>query len=1173
MYLKKLEIFGFKSFANKTVFTFAQGITAIVGPNGCGKTNVVDAIRWALGEQKTTVLRSEVMENVIFNGAGNKKPLGMAEVSIELENNKMILPVEYSEVLVTRRLYRDGDSRYFLNKTQCRLKDITNLFLDTGMGADSYSVIELKMVEAILSGKAEERRRLIEEAAGINKYKVRRKEAVRKLAYVQNDLVRVQDIVSEVEKQVRSLQRSSAKTKRFNKLKYELTQLEKSLIAYNYLTYNKSLTELEEKLKELISSKTAESQKMTDAENYLRKLEEDYHRLDAEFIDAQEQESKIKEDIAALNKNFAVSNEKIIKNEENVERFRAEIIELNGNIENLKNEFDKTVKKIEDINEQLKSNSEELGKHKAELERLDGNVGKIRQELNDKNEEIINKRNKIEAIENSHTKSEGRKQFLTAQIEEYRSEIDNLQKEINDVTLKIEETKKTYDKLNKDIVVKNKQLDEYRAKRDELNDKIEKKKRDLADLRVAIAKKNSEYDFLANIEIGDDATKKLIKSKKWKTASPKQLLIELINVNEDYQAAIESALGQYANVLVVDRWEETLQAIEILNNENLGKAGFISRDKIPEISSPKMKLSDKDVIGLVSEIVDVESEIRNVLRLLLPDYVLVKNLDVAQRLALEYSQYHFVTPKGEILYAGGFIRGGSLSKKEGIFVGKTKRLKVIGKELKKLNDKLSDNEKELEALQQELIKYNTEHLQNEIKKLENDLFYSEKTVSQYNFEVENLKSKIANIESNISNFEKELKEIGLEKSSSATELANMKQELTANKSELIEINKSLTLAQEKANEKRVVVQDIELQIARLKTQLDNENREKLRIRDEIDNTKKKIESLESEIKNSLAQIENLKLNKGNLGSEITKLITQSETAQTKREYLQQQKQELEQQIKQHEETLARLRKSYESLTENIHQVELKLNELKLKLETVIEHNNNLEDEKLDLATATVPEDFQPDETKVAIQELNAKLQSLGNINFMALEEYEAEKERMEFYHKQVKDLTDSEKTLQDTINEINETAERLFLDTFEAIREHFKTLFKKLFSEEAEADIKLTGDNILECDVEIIAKPPGKRPNSIDLLSGGEKTLTSIAFLFAIYLVKPSPFCILDEVDAPLDDANIDKFLNMIRDFSKNIQFLIVTHNKRTMEAADTMYGITQQNEGISKIVSVKMKN
>jgi len=1172
MYLNKLEINGFKSFPNKTVFNFAPGITAVVGPNGCGKTNVVDAIRWALGEQKTTVLRSDNMENVIFNGAGSRKPQSMAEVSISLENTKKLLPVEYSEVVVTRRLFRDGDSAYLLNKTQCRLKDIIDLFLDTGMGANSYSVIELKMVEAILSGKAEERRRLIEEAAGINKYKIRRKEAVRKLAYVQNDLVRVHDIVLEVEKQVRSLQRQSAKTNRYNKLNLELLSLQKELISYNFVFYNKDLVDYKNKLNDLVQQKIKSEQILTDNENFVKTLENNNHKLTDLFVNAQDEENQIKDEISSLNENYAVSNQKIISNENKIDRIKREIDELQNSVNELETAEKVNQIKIESLEKDVSEQTSALKNHVTVRDEASNNVSESRKGLSSKNEEIINLRNRIESIQNSHEKSEGRKRFLSEKIDESNREIEKLNNDMKAIETEIEENDKNISSLRQHYDELEEQKTTFTSKRNAITGAIEELKQNLADLRVVIAKKNSEHEFISNLAIDDTAANSIIKHKNWKPKK-KNFLIELIDSDDEYKPAIEAALGGYSNAILVDSHADVLSGISILESESLGKAGFISRDRIPQQLPEHISSKQEGVISFVSELPGLDEDIKNVLRILLDNVVIVKDIDSGMKFVNSNPGSRAVTLRGEVIDSSGYIKGGSLSKKEGISVGKTQRLNKINAELEKLNKEHENGNIKLDSLQKELNQYNIERLLGEIKQMETDIFFAEKNGSQLSYNLQGKQSSIENVNLNIKNFESELNDIGNEKTESDSQLVSLTEEIEQKKIELIEINKSLAAAEADYNEKAEFVKNIELDITRIQTELSHERRESSRLKSEIENKRNKIVNSAEEIEAAMLDIKELRDSSVELDSELKNKAEIADSIRTKREQLQSEKKELEAQIETADEEVRISRKNLDNLREDVHKMELSISELKSKLERVIEDNDKLENERVDLDNVVVPEEFNPEETKAAIIELKNKLTALGMVNFMALDEYEKEKEREEFYHKQVKDLTDSEKTLQDTIKEINDTAEDLFLITFEDIREHFKKLFKTLFSDEGESDLKLVDENVLECDIEIIAKPPGKKPHSIDLLSGGEKTLTSIAFLFAIYLVKPSPFCILDEVDAPLDDANIDKFISMLRDFSESTQFLVVTHNKRTMEAADTMYGITQQEEGVSKIVSVRMND
>lgn len=1175
MHINKLELFGFKSFANKTVLTFSPGITVIVGPNGCGKTNIVDAIRWVLGEQRTTVLRSEIMENVIFNGSVNRKPLGMSEVSLFFSNSGKVLPTEFEEVVISRRLFRDGESNYLLNNTQCRLKDIVNLFLDTGIGTNSYSVIELKMVEAILSGKPEERRFLIEEAAGINKYKLRRKEAVRKLTYVQNDMVRIQDLLSEVDKQVKSLARQSAKTKRYNKLHLELLGLEKEYIKYDFLNINTILSGNREKLSTLQMSKNQLVQTIRENEEHKNSLESNYKSMNEQFAQAMHEENEIESRIASLNQDLAVSIEKRHAGEHNIERIHNEIKQIEESVIEQGKALELNFNQIAEKKKKQISIQEELSEAKELLNQSSDTVGDNRKKLNEKNEEIINLRNKIESIQISNSKNENRKSFLAQKIDESDKEITAIREQIQIINKDIDLAVQKRDSLQNLHKQDSDKLLDFINQKNELDKLIDEQKHKLADIRVGIAGKNSEYEFLSNISIADAAAKHLLDSKEWLAGIPKQFLIELIVTEDNYKPAIEAALGDYANVFILDTREQSLSAIELLRSKNLGKASFISRDRIPDVNAPETLSTNNipGVIGSISELVEVDKDIRSILRLIVKDYYLVQDLNSAEELIKAYPHITAITVSGEIADGSGFIRGGSKSKKEGLTVGKVQRVDKLKKELNSLHDKLKIEESVLADYQKKHLEFDVEKLRSQIKNHETELFYSEKDISRLQFKAESLQNTIANIEKNIENFNRELAELGTENSDSTALIESISSELEAKKKDMISINISLRNAEETYNSKLNAVKEIELVLTRLLTELENDERENTRIQNTINSLQTKKQNLIADIDTSKKDISQLKSNIGNLDVEINELLKLSEEAQTKRQFLQENKNELEQQIEQLENELSKQRKDLDKLTEDIHTIDLKISENNSKLENVIERNHALDNERVELTNITISEDFSPENTKIAIQELKNKLTSLGMINFMALEEYEAEFKRFEFLNKQIRDLTESEKAIQQSIKEINETAQNLFLDTFNKIKENFSKLFKTLFSDGGEAEIRLAGENVLECDIEIIAKPAGKKPHFIDMLSGGEKTLTSIAFLFAIYLVKPSPFCILDEVDAPLDDNNIDKFLNMIKDFSQNTQFLMVTHNKRTMEFADALYGITQQDEGVSKIVSVKFNN
>jgi chromosome segregation protein len=1174
MYLNKLEIFGFKSFANRTVFKFAPGITAVVGPNGCGKTNVVDAIRWVLGEQKTTVLRSEVMENVIFNGTGNRKPLGLSEVSLTLENTKDILPTEYSDVVVTRRLYRDGDSNYLLNNTNCRLKDILDLFMDTGMGADSYSVIELKMVEAILSGKVEERRHLVDEAAGINKYKLRRKEATRKLSYIQNDLVRVQDIVQEIEKQVASLGRQASKTKRYNKLHIELKDLEHALIVSEYRSSHQILEQLNSELSQISNKKLESYKELQTNELFLKDLEVKFHNIDEEFQKALLNESTLNNELAENNQSIAVNQEKIRNLSANINRLDNEIemskrqdqVLNKKNIDDISylNDLEKDLVQEEDILKITASNVK-IAQDKVDIER--NNISTQR-------EEVLQIENEIRTLEHNNIKNAQRFSTLETKIQDSIEEIERLDIEIE----KIDDTSKNLllDKENHVLLVKSKEEEfahETKLKNDLIH-KIDLLKSKINELHIQQTKDKSAFEFLSSIAVTDDSSKFLVNLKEWLPSKEKPLLVELIDTEEKFRVAVEAALGDYARVFVVDTAKDAEFAMSALNSSNKGKAAFLCRESIPEISATKPSSKRiEGVYGLLSELVNVDNDLRNALRIILGNSLLVDNLDIAKSAIENSLSDRAITLNGEILEKSGVIKGGGLSKKEGITVGKVQRLDKLKKAINDLTDQIANEDNTLISNQDELKKINPDLIARQIRELESKLFSINSSISQIDYKKESLQNNISLIKENILHFETDSKILSQESLDSTDVVRNLK---IALEKESLEYKNISSLLEE-------FLKELSARIDENKNTEHNKVKilsEISALRKDIENNTLQINNHKSRIKGYIAEIEqdqfaHKKCEKSlsALNVEVERISKLMNEAQSRREYLQQQKQSFEHQINNLEIDLNSLRKHNEKLLSTLHQTEIKISEINTKLNSIIERTSEDENGNINFDTFELPDEFSVQDTKEFIQDLKAKLIALGSVNFLALEEFEEQNQRLEIYKKQLKDLVDSEKTLQETIKEINKIAEEKFLITFTKIREHFQELFKKLFTDEGEADLKLTGDNLLECDIEIVAKPPGKRPHSIEMLSGGEKTLTSIAFLFGIYLVKPSPFCILDEVDAPLDDANIGKFIDMIREFSVKTQFLIVTHNKKTMESADTIYGITQEEEGISKIVSVKFEN
>ncbi|MCX7736803.1 MAG: chromosome segregation protein SMC [Candidatus Kapabacteria bacterium] len=1171
MYLSKLEIIGFKSFAQKTVFRFNEGLTAIVGPNGCGKTNVVDAIRWVLGEQKTSVLRSDVMENVIFNGTSTRKPLGMAEVSLTIENTNNILPSEFSEVTVTRRLFRDGESNYLINNTICRLKDIQDLFMDTGMGSDSYSVIELKMIEAILSGKYEDRRHLIEEAAGVTKYKLRRKEAAKKLLFIQNDLQRVNDIVSEIEKQVNSLARQAAKTKRYNKLQSELKELELKLFFYEFIKEKKELASLQEKMADFQKVKQQKDEIITESENNLKELEAKFFKLDENFQNSINAENLINNKINSISKELAVNEQKIKNLIETQEKIRLEIKNSEKLIETNTALISDNNKKIESLKKEFFALQETVSSSKIELDDSLKNLKNQRDDNNILYEKIIKLESEIQINNQSILKNKKR-------ISEIQKLIEQLEKEQLEISNSISESEKSLEKFNKNRTELSNRVDEVKQtlekslrEQSEIDSKISKIQEEISETRVNLNSNITNLEFLEGIEESDESTKFLLKSDDWKVKGGKFTLAEIISTDDKFRIALESALGSYSNCLIVENKSELDKAIQILKSKNLSKVPFICKELIPETDGFKNLKKTSKIFGWVSDLIKNDGKIKNLIRLLVGKTAIVEDYETAHELIHSGTIDTGVTLEGELISKFGYFKVGTPAKTEGLKLGKLERIQALNKEIKENQNKIEKLSQQLSELKQKREEIDIQEINNKLRTADNELSECDRQISLTQYKKDSLaktltanqerilklKDELGLITEETSNFEQLSEEYQNELQNSLEEFENKKQDL-----DIIETQ---------FTEQQTRFKEMEMNLIRLESEIKSIEGKRENLKKQIETEEEKIIRLKNDLISNDKLIEELKKESEDLELKKSQLSTELEDAELKKKLILEEKNSIEEQIERYSSDLSKLRKEHEKSLEAYHRLDLEINEKSNLIKSILSMAQDKYDTDLNSVQIDLDENFSIANVKENVNDIRYKLKELGSVNFVALEEYEAQSKRLEFYEKQVKDLVESEKTLQETIEEINTTAEAKFLDTFNKVNIHFKDLFKTLFSQDAEAELRLLEpENPLESEIEIFARPAGKKPHSIEMLSGGEKTLTAIALLFSIYLVKPSPFCILDEIDAPLDDTNIDKFLNLIKQFSKNTQFFIVTHNKKTMEACDTLYGITMQEEGVSKVVSVR---
>lgn len=1190
MYLSKLEIQGFKSFANKTQINFNKGITGIVGPNGCGKTNIVDGIRWVLGEQKSSVLRSDKMENVIFNGTRNKKPTGMAEVSLSLVNDDGVLPSDYTEVTITRRIFRSGESEYLLNRNVCRLKDITNLFMDTGMATNAYSVIELKMVESILN-KADERRQMFEEAAGVNKFKLRRRLSLKKLEEVKADLTRVNDIVAEVEKNVRSLQRQAKRADKYNQIRSSLSEKEIELCEREFAEFNKNLSLFEVQKNDFDSKKTEVDKNIHELELELIDLRELIRKIENELSEKRFEVNRKSEEIFGTQKDISVAEEKLNAFNYNLNRFQKEIVDyqkqlveaddkinsisemkqkLINSIENLQNEISVSDNLLAEKKNQVDSNREILKqKSAASFE--------ISKGLSDKENELKSKQNQLLKINKEIEKLDEFIQKSTMNIAKSVGFLEDLESEKIDIKKKIEETDSLFVRKQQDKEDSEKKLNELRQKEFEEKNIINSLRNKIELLQTMIN----------NLEGINKASRLLIENDSW-TQKEKTLFADVGEPENDFRFALEAALKSVLNNLLVDNLEDLQNAINFLKKNDYGKASFYllrANNKSPKnllqrlndfsLKRKRKKLSKKNgFINWAFSLVKSQEKWQPFFEDVLSNTAVVDSLETALSLQNKFPDFSFATPEGDFVHSSGIIEAGALPKLDETLFGRKKLLENLKSELPKLESTLNKIQSDIRNLEEHINSIDLKSISEHGKILLGEVNSIEKQISQLEFEKKKFTEDVEKAQNQIQAFASEATGLNGSIEILQEEIKSLKQKDVEAKETLAKFETQLKHLESEFNDLSNENNSLKIELERNIGLLNNNENEILRIEQNKEKIKGSIVKLTQEINEIKENYSLVEINVGDtkskqllLQDEKNVLINQANEIKAKLDIKKNEAQNFE-------SKLNSLRSERQQLSDDAHNLDIKISEIKMRIENLKAYIKEEYNQELVIKEFEDSNSFDLEALSNEVHQLKQSLKELGPVNLLSYSEYEEENERLEFLLKQRDDLISSEKDLIKTIEDINQTAEKLFLDTFNQIKENFKNIFRTLFDPGDEADLILQ-ENVdpLEAKIEITAKPKGKRPTSIELLSGGEKTLTATALLFAIYLVKPSPFCILDEVDAPLDDANIDRFTKLLKEFSNRTQFIIVTHNKRTMLAAENMYGVTMQEEGVSKIAAVQFNS
>ncbi len=1188
MYLARLEILGFKSFAQKTEVNFNQGVTSIVGPNGCGKTNIVDAIRWCLGEQRSSALRSDKMENVIFNGSTNKKPMGMAEVSLTIQNNKGILPTEYSEVTITRRIFRSGESEYLLNKNICRLKDITNLFMDTGIGANAYSVIELKMIETILSSKAEERRILFEEAAGVNKYKLRRRLALRKLDEVKADLVRVNDIVSEVEKKVSSLERQAKRADRYNKISSSLRELELDLAEREMVLFNNQKAEIKDKKEENFKKKISIESELAKLEDEVKGIKQNLSEIEYQLKIKRSEVSAQTERIYNVQKHISVAEERKNSLEKNIVRYKQELEELNYQLNEAEELIGDSVDSISEFNNRILAKENEKKSIEGQLENIKINLEEKRNILKshsdlilEKFKELTNRENELSNIEKtleskntSINKLNEKIQALTNNVAKTVGYLGELEQEKSDIENKLAEAESVY-------LQKQKEKERLEKELNELKEKELDQKSVINNLRDKITFIQNLIDSLEGVSKG---AKALIENDGWAKGNM-TLLAHIGNSSDDFRLAIEASLKNNLNDILIETIEDLKNGIDYLRRNDIGKATFYISgfgknsnknliEKIHDwllVRKSKQLEKEKGFHGWAIDFIQTEAKWKPFFEKLLDKTAIVDSLETAFELSSKFKDFNFATKNGDLISRTGNVEAGSALKPDDSLFGRKQFLEKLKNDFPQKEKELENLRKEIEDLDNKIGQIDLKILSERGRLLVNDLANVEKQIAQFEYEKKKADDEIEKTRLEISELAADSNRLDNDRMNLSDALNNLKEERSKAEQFQSRLQEEFKDLDDEHNSIVINQNKINLELERLLGEKKNTENSIIRAKESIENIKKSIAKREFDISSSNEEL-------GSLGNMIEEKNAEYEVLEQGKSNLNEEEKEIDlryrevrKQISEKEEQQNSFRKEREAISDEIHASEMKLGEIGMKINNLQENIKENYSIALELKTFDDLETFDFNQRTEEVHSLKQQIKNLGPINLLAYSEFEEEKQRFDFLSKQRNDLLESEKDIVKTIEEINSTAQAQFMETFEKIRLNFVNIFRGLFNPGDEADLRLE-ENVdpLESKIEIIAKPKGKRPTSIELLSGGEKTLTAIALLFAIYLVKPSPFCILDEIDAPLDDGNIDRFTKIIHDFSADTQFIVVTHNKRTMEAADTLYGVTMQEEGVSKLVSVR---
>ncbi len=1181
MYLKRLELQGFKSFADKTILELMPGITTVIGPNGSGKSNISDAIRWVLGEQSMKSLRGTKSLDIIFAGTQNRKSLGFAEASLVFDNSDGALPIEYTEVTVTRKIYRSGETGYYINKVPCRLKDVLELFMDTGIGKDGYSIIGQGKIDEILSNKSEDRRHIFEEAAGIVKYRTRKQESEKKLEHTKLNLLRINDILTEIEGNLEPLQMQADKAKKYLNLREELKNIEIGLFVYNIEKYKQDLEKVVQDIEIMQSQCNDEEGRL----ERVKILKEELKSSIDEITETIENMSNIgfesQKQIEQLNSDINVAKTRIANNNENNDRYLKEIEEQNAKIKELKDEIEQKEAKKDNLKQNKEKFEKELNEKQAELDKL--------------TEKLSSKELEIEGYKHTVEENTDKKYELQSEINAQNINYQNFEKRQAQIKQEMQSTISELDgtRLNKEDIAKqfneieNKKnkaqnsLNEVSKQREEANQKIKSFESNINILSSEMRIKESRLKFLIETEKEKEGYIKSVKSLLKDCENIKELgkgmngvLANIIEVPDDLQIAIEMCLGASLQNIVTETETDAKRLVEHLRKNNLGRASFLPISSVRGKKLDKIKGNESGVIGIASDLIKYNKKYEQIILNLLGRTVIVDNMDTAIKVAKQNGYtFRIVTTEGDLINPSGAITGGSVAKKTVNILGRGKEIEKLKKEIKNLKQKIEKLENDKQNYEESIegILELSANLEKELQEIDITYATEKQKVISINENIEKLEKRLNRLKEEQANLEKQKEEAVSTKGDLQVEInkiVEQNEELSKIITEFAELNK----------DDQKYIDDLNFDITNLKISVSSFDESEASIQEIQERINQELENAHTSIENKNTQIEQIKKDNEDLEKSIEETLQKIEEV---KESVNSSSSKIEELKKERAQKSEKLSKQEDEITAKFKVIEdlkgqlVKLDVKKTKIEEDINGIINKMWEEYEL-TPNNAEQYQKPEnvalTQRRVNSLRTEIRELGSVNVDSIEEYKNLKDRYDFMSEQRLDLENTMSKLRKVISDMTQIMKEQFKEKFKVINKNFGEVFAELFGG-GKAELTLEDEeNILECGIDITVQPPGKKLQNMMLLSGGEKAFTAIALLFAILKINPAPFCVLDEIEAALDDVNVFRYADYLKKFTDHTQFLVITHRKGTMEVADTVYGVTMEESGISKLLSMKLK-